>query len=112
MHDDEHIQFSSTLEQKDQPIATRVIIEGKVQGVGYRQWLCNRALSASIDGWVRNKSATKTVEAVFVGPERAVLEIIQACYHGPPIAVVSKVKQFPFMDKESVPKGFHSLPTV
>lgn len=36
--------------------ALRIIVSGVVQGVGYRQWLRERALLAGVTGWVRNRS--------------------------------------------------------
>lgn len=92
-------------------IAIRVIIEGRVQKVGLRQWIKQKANSLGIDGWVRNRM-NDTVEALFVGPEEDVREIIKLCYQGPSFAFIRKLREFPQADIEGVTKGFVQLPTV
>lgn len=72
--------------------AVRVLIEGRVQGVGYRYWVRERAGGRGLDGWVRNLPGGQ-VEAVFAGPERQVAEMVSACWHGPRFARVSSVTQ-------------------
>ena len=44
----------------------RIIISGKVQGVGFRYWLYKKATERKIYGWVKNIIMNK-VEAVLVG---------------------------------------------
>jgi acylphosphatase len=44
----------------------RVLISGKVQGVGYRLWTVRQAKSLGLKGWVRNLP-DDGVEAVFSG---------------------------------------------
>ncbi len=46
------------------PKTIRVIISGRVQGVGYRAWTVAMAGDSGLKGWVRNRS-DGTVEAVF-----------------------------------------------
>ena len=41
-----------------------VVVEGRVQGVGYRAWCADAAVSRGLSGWVRNRK-TGAVEAVF-----------------------------------------------
>jgi acylphosphatase len=67
--------------------ATRVVIEGRVQGVGYRAWVEREAQRRGLKGWVRNRS-DGTVEAVFSGTNAAVGEMIEACGQGPRMAAV------------------------
>src|SRR5579883_1659495 len=45
----------------------RVIIRGRVQGVGFRAWTEHEARRRALDGWVRNRR-DGAVEAVFAGP--------------------------------------------
>src|SRR5574337_13226 len=47
-------------------IACRVVVEGFVQGVGYRDLARRAALRLGISGWVRNR-ADGTVEALLSG---------------------------------------------
>lgn len=63
-------------------VSLRVIIRGKVTGVGYRQWLRRRALEAGVNGWVRNLDS-KRVEAVLSGPTNATTAIVSSLINGP-----------------------------
>lgn len=65
--------------------AVLVRIEGRVQGVWYRGWTVQEAHRRGLSGWVRNRS-DGSVEALLAGPERAVDEMVAACWHGPPSA--------------------------
>ena len=46
-----------------------LIINGKVQGVGFRYWMKNLAINNNINGWVKNKTSGD-VEALIVGEEK------------------------------------------
>jgi acylphosphatase len=70
----------------------QVSIRGRVQGVGYRAWLADEAVSRDLDGWVRNRR-DGSVEAVFAGPDKVVADMIAACRRGPPMARVDAVDQ-------------------
>jgi acylphosphatase len=91
------------------PRAVLVRIEGRVQGVWYRGWTVQEAMSRRLSGWVRNRT-DGSVEAVFAGPPDEVDEMILACHDGPPSAHVTKVTFKP----TDVPTdgGFHALSTV
>jgi acylphosphatase len=71
-------------------IRRRVVIEGRVQGVGYRFTCARRAEEAGLSGSVRNL-ADGRVEAVFEGPPDAVDAVIGWCRHGPRGAHVHRV---------------------
>jgi acylphosphatase len=71
-----------------------VTIRGRVQGVGYRAWVEYRAVTAHLEGWVRNRR-DGSVEAVFAGAPKAVAEMIALCRHGPPSARVETVLNEP-----------------
>ena len=68
-----------------------VTIRGRVQGVGYRAWVEHQARRRHLEGWVRNRR-DGSVEAVFVGPEDVVTEMIAACRRGPSSARVDAVQ--------------------
>jgi len=87
----------------------RVIISGRVQGVGYRAWTAATARGLNLHGWVRNLS-DGTVEAVFSGDDEAVDKMLDACKKGPLVAKVTDIKQFPC--NETPAAGFISRPTV
>jgi acylphosphatase len=68
-----------------------VTIRGRVQGVGYRAFVEDEATARHLEGWVRNRR-DGGVEAVFVGPEDIVTEMIAACRRGPSSARVDAVQ--------------------
>jgi acylphosphatase len=68
----------------------QVIIQGQVQGVGYRAWVEYQARASRLEGWVRNRR-DGSVEAVFAGHAKAVAEMVALCRHGPPGAHVTAV---------------------
>jgi len=68
----------------------RVVIRGRVQGVGYRAWTEYTALDLGLEGWVRNRR-DGTVEALFAGPQEAVEAMLETCGQGPPGARVAAV---------------------
>ena len=88
--------------------AVRVIVEGRVQGVGYRAWVSREAKSRNLNGWVRNRS-DGSVEAVFAGDQVTVAAMVEACRSGPGLAVVSDVRQEPWPDQP--PPGFSVRPS-
>jgi acylphosphatase len=69
----------------------RLVIEGRVQGVAYRDWTRRRAEALGLCGWVRNRR-NGTVEAVFTGDDAAVEKMVEACRDGPPAAAVTAVR--------------------
>lgn len=71
--------------------AVHVIIEGRVQGVGFRAWVEREAKAKGLAGWVRNR-AGGAVEAVFSGEDQAVRTMVEACGKGPRLAAVRAVK--------------------
>ena len=68
----------------------RVVISGRVQGVGYRAWTEYTAIELGLEGWVRNRR-DGTVEALFAGPHEAVEAMLEACRQGPPGARVEAI---------------------
>ena len=87
----------------------RVLISGRVQGVGYRAWTVATARHLELQGWVRNLS-NGTVEAVFSGEEEDINTMIEACKSGPPAAQVESIEQFSW--EEEIGSGFATRPTA
>jgi acylphosphatase len=73
-------------------LIVRVVIRGRVQGVGYRAWTEYEALERGIAGWVRNRR-DGSVEALFAGTENDVHAMIEACRQGPPGARIDAIDQ-------------------
>ncbi|WP_284945212.1 acylphosphatase [Acidisoma cladoniae] len=70
--------------------AKHLIISGRVQGVGFRDWMVTEATAMGVDGWVRNR-ANGTVEALISGTADAVEELARACRRGPRFAQVESI---------------------
>jgi acylphosphatase len=71
-------------------VARRLVVHGRVQGVGYRDAAVQAAFALSIEGWVRNRS-DGTVEAHAQGEPDAVGRFVEWCRQGPSLARVSSV---------------------
>jgi len=92
-----------------------VMIRGRVQGVGYRYWVEQKAMARSLEGWVRNRR-DGSVEAVFAGPADAVSGMIALCRRGPASARVDAVAEEPadtdVLRLRRPEERFSVLPTV
>jgi acylphosphatase len=89
--------------------ARRLIISGRVIGVGFRDWMVERAEELGVFGWVRNRR-DGTVEALVDGDEAAVAELLRACRRGPRLASVTEILEE--MAEAPDGPGFLRLPTV
>lgn len=68
----------------------RVVVSGRVQGVGFRYWVERQAAIHSVSGWVRNRY-DGSVEALISGEAGAVEAMIAVCRSGPRMAMVDGV---------------------
>jgi acylphosphatase len=91
-------------------LQARLSISGRVQGVGYRDWVMVNGRRLGLTGWVRNRT-DGSVEALIVGEEAAVGRMIEACRQGPPLARVDEIDVEP-LDLDVLPEGFTLLPTA
>lgn len=73
------------------PARTRVLIEGRVQGIFFRAYARDQAAQLKLAGWVRNLP-DGSVEALVEGPIDRVEAFINWCHSGPPNARVTAVK--------------------
>jgi len=74
-----------------QKVRAHVFVDGRVQGVFFRQNTLIQARRLGVKGWVRNL-ADGRVEAVFEGDEPAVNKVVAYCRYGPKNAEVQKVE--------------------
>jgi acylphosphatase len=88
--------------------AVHLAITGRVQGVGFRDFLERQAKALGLAGWVRNRR-DGSVEAVVVGASPAVDAVVAACRRGPPAASVKGVQVADYTGP--LPDGFTLLPT-
>jgi acylphosphatase len=72
-------------------VRRRVVVTGRVQGVGFRYAVSERARTRGVAGWVRNLP-TGQVEAVFEGDPDAVGGMVDFCRRGPLGASVRDVQ--------------------
>ena len=87
----------------------RVRIEGRVQGVGYRDWTERVAGELGLKGWVRNRR-DGTVEALFAGPASDVAAMLARCQDGPSSARVTDI--IVVEEDCGSPNGFEVLPST
>ena len=80
-------------------IRVRVVVDGRVQGVFYRQSCRREAEAQGVSGWARN-NADGSVEAVLEGEPEAVSRVLEWMRHGPPHATVTRV-----VTHEEVPRN-------
>src|SRR5699024_8197283 len=63
-------------------VSLRLVVEGRVTGVGYRAWMRRRARSSEVNGWVRN-IGRRRVEVVLSGETDATTALVAAAVLGP-----------------------------
>jgi acylphosphatase len=76
-----------------------VLVSGRVQGVGFRYFVKQRADAAGVAGWVRNLRDGR-VEAVLAGAPEAVQAALQDIGRGPAGARVEQVVTRPASAQE------------
>jgi acylphosphatase len=86
----------------------RLRIEGRVQGVGFRDWTAREARRRGLSGWVRNRR-DGAVEAVIHGEAGAVDAMVEACRSGPAVARVDQLVATP--ESAAPESGFRQRPT-
>lgn len=86
-------------------VRRRILVEGRVQGVWYRQSCADEARRLGVRGWVRNRSDGR-VEAEVEGDRMAVEELQRWMAEGPPRAVVTRVEAAPVPDDDRLPPRF------
>ena len=72
-------------------VARRLVVRGRVQGVGFRHAAVQAAAESGVTGWVRNRT-DGAVEAFVQGTPTAVEAFATWCRRGPPLARVTDVE--------------------
>lgn len=71
-------------------IAKRLLVHGRVQGVGFRYATSQEAKRLGLAGWVRNRQ-DGTVEILVEGEADTVDEMVDWASHGPEAAEVTRL---------------------
>ena len=71
-----------------------LLIDGRVQHVGFRRYLLRQAEHLKLTGWVRNNE-DGSVEALAIGNERSIIDFTNACRQGPLFSHVVNVNILP-----------------
>ena len=87
----------------DEAVQRRLVVRGRVQGVGFRYGVVRRAEQAGLAGWVRNRP-DGTVEAVFEGDRDGVERLVAWFRLGPRGAHVEDVTVV-----DEAPDGAHAF---
>ena len=85
----------------------RIIVTGTVTGVGFRWWLKMKAEKRNIHGFVKNRTEDE-VEALLVGDEKDVEDVVKLCRRGPPSSKVKSIKIEDYQ-REYLKKSFDIL---
>ncbi|GAB4523699.1 MAG: acylphosphatase [Anaerolineales bacterium] len=86
------------------------VVDGRVQGVGFRYFVQQQAQALGLTGWVRNLRNGR-VDVLAEGPRPALEALLDALRRGPRSAWVSEVK-FEWQAASGEFSGFHVRPTA
>jgi acylphosphatase len=76
---------------QDENLVRRAVVEGFVQGIGYRDFVRRAALRQGVAGWVRNRS-DGSVEALIEGAPADVEAVLAEMRRGPRGAMVTTLR--------------------
>lgn len=88
---------------------TRLVISGKVQGVGFRNFVLLEAQKRKLEGFTRNLR-TGEVEVIFRADYKTKKELIERIRIGPPAAQVTNITEQ--SSTEIIPLQFQIYPTI
>ena len=94
--------------------ALHLLIQGRVQGVGFRHAMCRQAEALGLAGWVRNRR-DGDVEAVVVGPPEQVDLLYAWTRRGPSGARVTSVERHAATaaeEDDALGAGFEQRPSA
>ena len=83
----------------------RYVVEGEVQGVGFRYFVLRQAHRIGVNGWVRNLPDGR-VEAAAEGSEQDLARFEAELRRGPAMASVTKVQVDQMSDKAGELRSF------
>ena len=72
--------------------AVRAVVRGRVQGVGFREFVLNRARFLAVSGYVRNLPDGRSLEVVAEGSRPELEQLLEYLREGPRLARVDAVE--------------------
>ena len=69
------------------------VVKGRVQGVGFREFVRHEAATRGITGYVRNSDDGRDVELVAEGDDAAIDDLARVLHEGPRFARVAQVEE-------------------
>lgn len=69
----------------------QAVVHGRVQGVGFREFVRHEAVTRGLCGYVRNGDDGRSVEVVAEGGEASLADLLAALHAGPRFARVERV---------------------
>jgi acylphosphatase len=91
--------------------AIRIIVSGRVQGVGFRAFLAHAAARLELSGFARNRDSNE-VEALVAGEPTALEDFARLARRGPPGARVESYREEEARTEEAGGTGFVVAPSV
>jgi acylphosphatase len=91
--------------------ALRIIVSGRVQGVGFRAFLAHAAARLELSGFARNRGWNE-VEALVAGEATALEDFARLARRGPPGAHVESYREEEAQAAEAGGAGFVVAPSV
>ncbi|ARN81845.1 acylphosphatase [Methylocystis bryophila] len=91
--------------------ALRIIVSGRVQGVGFRAFLAHAAARLELSGFARNRGQDE-VETLVAGEATALEDFARLARHGPPGARVESYREEEASAAEAGEAGFVVAPSV
>lgn len=92
-------------------IKKHLVVYGRVQGVGFRHFVTQKANRLEMKGWVRNRR-DGTVEAVVAGKSQDIEQLLAEIRKGPPASSVSNIEIEDLDNTHSLESDFTVKPTV
>ena len=71
--------------------ALRAVVRGRVQGVGFREFVLNRARFLAVSGYVRNRPDGRSLEVIAEGPRSDLEQLLAYLREGPRMSRVDAI---------------------
>ena len=92
----------------EQLSAIHATVRGRVQGVGFREFVETRARFLRLAGYVRNLPDGRSLEVVAEGPRETLEQLIDYLHEGPSMSLVNDVD----VQWSAPTGGFHNFGTA